>query len=130
MNENDPDAEIEMVDAIGYRRLNCIFAITLPDNTEEERDFLNDTPRFHVLENVTEAKDIQGDGTQTILKFTELGRSFILDITSIKHIVGRVFTRGVRPAGEWAIVDRTQDVANTTFQMEEHGSDDEEDWNN
>lgn len=118
-----------MVDAIGYGRLDFILAITFPDDNKGKR-FLHNTPRVHILAHVTEAKDVKGDGSKDVLTFTQFGRSFILDITSIKYVAGRVFTRGVRPVGEWAIIDRTQGLTRTDFQVDEHGSDDEEGWDN
>ncbi|KEP45465.1 transposase family Tnp2 protein, partial [Rhizoctonia solani 123E] len=119
-NEDDPDADIEMVDAIGYGCLEFILAIRFPD-TDKAKDFLGDTPPFHILAHVAEAKGVEGDGTERILTFTEFGRKFILDITSIKHLAGRVHTQGVRQGGEWAIVDRAERLANTNFQVDERG---------
>ncbi|KDN44017.1 hypothetical protein RSAG8_05749, partial [Rhizoctonia solani AG-8 WAC10335] len=135
-NEDDPSANIKMVDAIGYGHLNFILLINLAkdkaddDDNDDEDNFLHDTPPVHILAHVTEAKGVEGDGSKEILTFTQFGWSFILNITSITHIAGRVFTRGVRPAGEWAIIDRTQGLEKTNFQVEEHGSSDEEGWDN
>ncbi|EUC59392.1 hypothetical protein RSOL_312290, partial [Rhizoctonia solani AG-3 Rhs1AP] len=54
-------------------------------------------------------------------------RPFILDITSIKHLAGRVHTRGVRQGGDWAIVDRAERLANTNFQVDKRGGEDKDD---
>ncbi|KAB5588701.1 hypothetical protein CTheo_7856 [Ceratobasidium theobromae] len=121
-NEDDPNAEIEMIDAIGYGRLDFILAITL----SRSQEFHIDIPTTHILAHITEAKDVEGDGATEILRFSHFGRSVVLDITSIKHVAGRVFTQGMRQTGEWAIVDRSEGVARTDFQVDEHGSDDEE----
>ncbi|KAL5632974.1 hypothetical protein ACGC1H_003460 [Rhizoctonia solani] len=131
-NEDDPNADIEMVDAIGYGCLEFILAIRFPD-TDEAKDFLGDTPPFHILAHVAEAKGVEGNGTERILTFTEFGRKFILDITSIKYLAGRVHTRGVKQGGEWAIVDRAERLANTNFQVDERGGEDDDDderWEN
>ncbi|KAB5587951.1 Transposase family Tnp2 protein [Ceratobasidium theobromae] len=125
-NEDDPNAEIEMIDAIGYGRLDFILAITLPRSQE----FHIDIPTTHILAHITEAKDVEGDGATEILRFSHFGWSVVLNITSIKHVAGRVFTQGMRQMGEWAIVDRSEGVARTDFQVDEHGSDDEEGWEN
>ncbi|CCO36136.1 hypothetical protein BN14_10261 [Rhizoctonia solani AG-1 IB] len=112
-NENDPNADIEMVDAIGYGRLNFILVITLP----QDDHFRIENPVTHVLAHVTEAKDVEGDATKELLSF-------------IKGLAGRVFTKGRRSAGEWVIVDRTPGLEQTNFQVEEHAGDDEEGWGN
>ncbi|KAG9121451.1 hypothetical protein FRC07_002590 [Ceratobasidium sp. 392] len=91
-NRADPD----MIDVIGYGRLDFILALTLPANPL----FGIDEPQLHILAHVTEAKDATGDATVERVSYTKLGRSFVLDVTSIKRAVGRAETCGVNPSGE------------------------------
>ena len=53
------------------------------------------------------------------MTYTKLGRSFVLDITAVKHVIGRVETRGVKPGGEWAIVDQSGSLVQTVFYQEQ-----------
>ncbi|KAG8746105.1 hypothetical protein FRC11_012868, partial [Ceratobasidium sp. 423] len=136
-NENDPRAPIEMVPAIGYGRLDFILAITLPrktpppveqanDESDTGEDDEDDEPITHVLAHVTEAKDVDGDAALELITYQKEGRSFILDVKNVEHVAGRVWTQGVRRAGEWAIIDRSGGVARAEFQVDEHGSEDED----
>ena len=89
-------------------------------------------PHTHILAFITEAqgaKRATDDDPKRIVTYTQPGRSFILDISSIKCVVSRVRTKGMRAAGEWAILDHTQ-LFETNFQVDERGSDDEEGWEN
>ena len=104
-----------MVPAVGYGRLDFILAITLPPNPR----FDIDEPTLHILAQITEARDAEGDASTEPVSYTELGRTFILDITAIEHVVGRMETRGMRPAGEWVIIDRSNNFSRTVFQEEE-----------
>ncbi|KDN42056.1 hypothetical protein RSAG8_07101, partial [Rhizoctonia solani AG-8 WAC10335] len=133
-NENDPRASIEMVSAIGYGRLDFILAVTLarktpppaPQQDEPNIVEVNEEPRTHVLAHITEAKGVEGDATTELITYRDFGRSFILDVKNIEHVVARVFTRGVRPNGEWVIIDRSQGVARAEFGVDEHGSEEED----
>lgn len=109
-----------MIDAVGYGRLDFILAITLPPDPR----FDIDEPALHILAQITEAKGAEGDASTDMVSYTQLGRTFILDVTAIKHVVGRVETRGVRPAGEWFIVDCSDNLSETVFQQEEPGYED------
>jgi hypothetical protein len=104
-----------MVPATGYGRLDFILALTLP----ADPDFDIDTPQLHILAHITEAKDADGDATTEFISYTQLGRSFILDIQSIENVVGRVKTHGMRESGEWVIVDRSNGMCRTVFHQEE-----------
>ncbi|CCO35854.1 hypothetical protein BN14_09974 [Rhizoctonia solani AG-1 IB] len=125
-NKNNPNASINMVDAIGYGRLEFLLAVTLP----QDNNFGIDVSTTHILAYITEAKDVEGDGTNKILYFTKFGCSFILNATLIKNVAGRVFTKARRAAGEWAIVDRSGGLEKTDFSVEEHDPNDEEGWEN
>jgi hypothetical protein len=78
-----------MVDAFGYGRLDFILALTLPAS----QLFGLDTPELHVLAHITEAKDAKGNAATDFVSFTQFGRSVILDVTSVKNVVGRVHTK-------------------------------------
>ena len=125
-----------MINTIGYGCLKYILAITLPeDDPEDNEPFLGDTPRTHILAFITEAQGAQGaehttdNDPEQIVTYTQPGQSFILDISSIKCVVGRVCTKGMQAAGEWAVLDHTQ-LFETNFQVDECGSDNEEGWEN
>ncbi|KAL5634296.1 hypothetical protein ACGC1H_006190 [Rhizoctonia solani] len=135
-NEDDPRASIEMVPAVGYGRLDLILAFTLPRKTplpDQQGSELNanededeDEPITHVVAQITEAKGVEGDATTQLIAFREFGRSFILDIKNIEHVVARVYTEGVRPRGEWVIIDRSQGVMRAEFGVDEHSSEEED----
>ncbi|KAG8736633.1 hypothetical protein FRC10_009073, partial [Ceratobasidium sp. 414] len=40
---------------------------------------------------------LEGDATTKLVSYTQLGRSFVLDITAVENVVGRVEMKGVRP---------------------------------
>ncbi|KDN36991.1 hypothetical protein RSAG8_10444, partial [Rhizoctonia solani AG-8 WAC10335] len=123
-----------MVPAIGYGRLDFILAFTLarktppPNQQGDELDEGEDEgePSTHVLAQITEAKGVEGDATTELITYREFGRSFILDIKNVEHVVARVYTQGVRPNGEWAIIDRSQGVARAEFGVDEHSSEEED----
>ncbi|KEP45905.1 transposase family Tnp2 protein [Rhizoctonia solani 123E] len=141
-NEDDPHAEVKMVTAVGYGRLDLILVITLagktpPDDDDDENENEKDKedkgededeaePITHVLAQITEAKGVEGDATTELITYRELGRSFVLDIKNVEHVAARVFTRGQEPNGEWVVVDRSQGVARAEFAVNEHGSDEED----
>ena len=125
-----------MVPAIGYGRLDFILAVTLPrkipppDQRAEGSDVGEDDedtePRTHVLAHITEARGVEQDAATELTTYREYGRSFVLDIKNVEHVAGRVFTRGVRPAGEWVIIDRSKWVVRAEFGVEEHDSEEED----
>ncbi|KAF8725161.1 hypothetical protein RHS02_08353, partial [Rhizoctonia solani] len=121
-NENYPNRDIEMVEAFGYGRLDFIIALTLPPS----RKFKLDDPKLHILAHVTEAKGAEGDARTEPVSFTQLGRSVILDVSSVKHVVGRVYTTGVKRSGEWYIIDRSSGVCETAFRPAEQVYEDED----
>ncbi|GAB1520630.1 hypothetical protein RhiTH_003712 [Rhizoctonia solani] len=125
-NENDPDATVNMIGVTGYGRLDFILAVTFPTDQENEID----APTTHVLAHITKAKDVEGDAAEERISFTKFGRSFVLDITSVKNVAGRVFTRATREAGEWVIIDRSGGICRTDFRVDEHDSDNEDGWAN
>ncbi|CCO34038.1 hypothetical protein BN14_08130 [Rhizoctonia solani AG-1 IB] len=115
-NENYPNRDIEMVEAFGYGRLDFIIALTLPPS----RKFKLKDPKLHILAHVTEAKGAEGDARTELVSFTQVGRSVILDVSSVKNVVGRVYTTGVKPSGEWYIIDRSSGACETAFHPPEH----------
>ncbi|KAF8595543.1 hypothetical protein BDV93DRAFT_456630, partial [Ceratobasidium sp. AG-I] len=102
-NENHRNRQVEMVPAVGYGRLDFILAITLPPNAR----FKIYEPTLHILAQITEGKDAEGDASTELVSYTELGRTFVLDITAVEHVVERIETWGMRPAGGWVIIDRS-----------------------
>ncbi|QRV89401.1 hypothetical protein RhiJN_17419 [Ceratobasidium sp. AG-Ba] len=125
-HDKDKDLEknkkVEMVKVFGYSRLDFILALTLPATPE----FGVDEPQFHILAHITEAKDARGDVSIKRISYTKLGRSFVLDITSVKHVVGRVEPRGEKAGGEWVIIDRSESLCPTVFHQEEEGFEDDD----
>ncbi|KAF8689566.1 hypothetical protein RHS03_09095, partial [Rhizoctonia solani] len=121
-NENYPNCDIEMVKAFGYGRLDFIIALTLPPS----RKFKLDDPKLHILAHVTEAKGAEGDARTEPVSFTQLGRSVILNVSSVKHVVGQVYTTGVKRSGEWYIIDRSSGVCETAFRPAEQVYEDED----
>ncbi|KAF8594035.1 hypothetical protein BDV93DRAFT_581255, partial [Ceratobasidium sp. AG-I] len=120
-NENYKNRPVEMVPAISYGRLDFILAITFtPDLC-----FAINEPALHILAQITEAKDAEGDASTELISYTELGRTFVLDIIAIEQVVGRVETQGVRPAGEWVIIDCSDNISRTVFQPEEQEYEDD-----
>ncbi|CCO37709.1 hypothetical protein BN14_11868 [Rhizoctonia solani AG-1 IB] len=123
-----------MISAVGYGHLDFILALTLPQKTPPQRESQSDTNGddedveaiTHVLAHTTEAKAVDQDATVELVTYRDYGRSFILDIKNVENVAGRVWTRGVRRTGGWAIIDRSGGVARAEFNVEEHGSDDEE----
>ncbi|KAG8700183.1 hypothetical protein FRC11_013153 [Ceratobasidium sp. 423] len=51
-------------------------------------------PKVHVLAHIMEAEGAEGDAANELITFTKFGRSFVLDITSVLNLAGRIFTRG------------------------------------
>ncbi|QRV93536.1 Transposase family Tnp2 protein [Ceratobasidium sp. AG-Ba] len=76
--------EVEMVKVFGYGRLNFILALNLPAAPK----FSVNEPHFHILAHTTKAKDARGDTSIERVSYIKLGRSFVLDMTSVKHVVG------------------------------------------
>ncbi|CEL56160.1 hypothetical protein RSOLAG1IB_07613 [Rhizoctonia solani AG-1 IB] len=111
----------EMVDVYAYGRLDFILAITLPANQR----FKVDTPKLHVLAHITEADGAEGDAASELITFTKFGRSIVLDVSSVLSLAGRVFTRGAKATGEWAIIDRSEDIQRTAFDIPEEDQEDE-----
>ncbi|GAB1528270.1 hypothetical protein RhiTH_011462 [Rhizoctonia solani] len=125
-NKNDPDATVNMIGVTSYGRLDFILAVTFPTDQENEID----APTTHVLAHITEAKDVEGDAAKERISFTKFGQLFVLDITSVKNVAGRVFTRATREAGEWVIIDCSGGICRTDFRVDEHDSDNEDGWAN
>ncbi|KDN36253.1 hypothetical protein RSAG8_10941, partial [Rhizoctonia solani AG-8 WAC10335] len=111
-----------MVDAYGYGRLDFIIALTLPAS----RKFEINKPELHILAHITEAKGAEGNAATEFVSFTQFGRSVILDVASVKCVVGRVFTKGVKPSGEWYLIDRGADMCETVFHPPEHAYEDDD----
>ncbi|KAG9100159.1 hypothetical protein FRC06_004473 [Ceratobasidium sp. 370] len=84
-----------MVPAIGYGWPDFILALILPANPL----FDIHESETHILAHLTKAKDAKGDASIELVSYTQLGLSFVLDITAVKHVVGRVETQGVKPSG-------------------------------
>jgi hypothetical protein len=115
-NEAQRNKPVEMIQATAYGRLDYILALTLP----EDEFFGIDRPQTFILAHITEAKGSEGDASENIVSYRQMGRSFILDIKSVENVVGRVETKGVVAAGEWVIIDRSSTTCRTTFHgMEE-----------
>ncbi|CCO35803.1 hypothetical protein RSOLAG1IB_11370 [Rhizoctonia solani AG-1 IB] len=123
-----------MVSAVGYGRLDFILALTFPRKTPPQRESQSDANGdnedleaiTHVLAHITEAKDVDQDATVELVTYRDYGRSFILDIKNVENVAARVWTQGVQRTGEWVIIDRSGGVARAEFNVEEHGSNDEE----
>ncbi|QRV77209.1 Transposase family tnp2 [Ceratobasidium sp. AG-Ba] len=113
-NASRSNAPIEMVEVVGYGRLDFIAALVLPADPLFGID-----ERLHVLAHITEAKDAYGDATIERVSYTKLGRSFVLDVTAVKHVVGRIETRGVKSGGGWVIIDRSGSLVQTVFYQEQ-----------
>ncbi|KAF8749189.1 hypothetical protein RHS01_10234 [Rhizoctonia solani] len=121
-NKNYPNRDIKMVKAFGYGRLDFIIALTLPPS----RKFKLDDPKLHILAHVTKAKGAEGNARTEPVSFTQLGRLVILDVSSVKHVVRRVYTTGVKRSGEWYIIDRSLGVCETAFCPAEQVYEDED----
>lgn len=101
-----------MVLAPGYGRLGYVLAFELPtDKTFRLRE-----PQLCVLAHITECQRLTGDATSELVSYHRMGRSFVLDVTAIENVVGRVETKGVIKGGKWVLIDRSNDAARTTFQ--------------
>ena len=106
-----------MVLAPGYGRLDYILVFELPaDDTFRLRE-----PQLCVLAHITECQGATGDATRELVSYRRMGRSFVLDVTAIENVVGRVETKGVIGGGEWVFIDRSNDAARTTFQCTNDG---------
>ncbi|CAE6422063.1 unnamed protein product [Rhizoctonia solani] len=121
-NESDADADPDMVDAFGYGRLDFVIALTLPAS----KRFRLKEPKLHILAQITEAEGAEGNAATEFVSFVKFGRSIILDVTSVKSVVGRVRTEGVKASGEWYIIDRNLDMRETVFQAPEHVYEDDD----
>ncbi|QRV73659.1 hypothetical protein RhiJN_01673 [Ceratobasidium sp. AG-Ba] len=104
-----------MLDETGYGRLDFILAITLPTDPR----FNIESTQLHVLAHITQAKGAIDDASTRLVSYTKMGRSFVLNITSIECAVGRVETRAKKPNGEWVTVDRSEGLCQTAFHQEE-----------
>ena len=60
-------------------------------------------------------------GLQSALEQMTFLLSFVLDVTTIKNVVGQVKTKGVIGGREWVFIDQSNDVARTTFQCTNNG---------
>jgi hypothetical protein len=76
-NEDDRDADPDMVGAFGYGRLDFIIALTLPAS----REFEIVRPTLHILAYITEAKETKGNAATDFVSFTQFGLSIIFDVT-------------------------------------------------
>ncbi|KDN46698.1 hypothetical protein RSAG8_04078, partial [Rhizoctonia solani AG-8 WAC10335] len=85
----------------------------------------NDRKQY-ILAHITKAKGAEGNAAIDFVSFTQFGRSVILDIASVKCVVGRVFTKGVKPSGEWYLIDRGADMCETVFHPPEHAYEDDD----
>ncbi|QRV90457.1 hypothetical protein RhiJN_18475 [Ceratobasidium sp. AG-Ba] len=111
--------EVEMIKVFGYGRLDFILAPAAPE-------FGVDKPHFLILAHINEAKDTRRDASIKRISYTRLGRLFVLDITSVKHVVGGVETRGEKAAGEWVIIDGSESLCPTVFHQEQEGFGDDD----
>ncbi|KAG8687528.1 hypothetical protein FRC09_013444 [Ceratobasidium sp. 395] len=102
------------------RAIGLILALTLPQDPR----FGIEEPQLHILAHITEAKDVEGDARTERASYTQLGRSFVLDITMIQRVVGRVETRGEKATGEWIIIDCNDELCPATFHTEEAARED------
>ncbi|CCO33947.1 hypothetical protein BN14_08036 [Rhizoctonia solani AG-1 IB] len=114
------DVAPEMVDVYAYGRLDFVLAIALPANQQ----FKINTPKLHVLAHITEADGAEGDAASELITFTKFGRSIVLDVSSVLSLAGRVFTRGAKATGEWAIIDWSEDIQRTAFDIPEEDQED------
>ncbi|EUC61194.1 hypothetical protein RSOL_387240, partial [Rhizoctonia solani AG-3 Rhs1AP] len=98
-----------------------------PDQQQAEPDIYeeDEEPVTHVYVQITEAKGVEGGATTQLITYRDFGRSFILDIKNVEHVVARVFTRGVISNGEWMIIDCSEGVVRADFAVDEHGSDED-----
>ncbi|KAG8793563.1 hypothetical protein FRC12_002358 [Ceratobasidium sp. 428] len=119
-NINCPRKEPDMYLATGYGRLDFILALTLPPNPR----FGIEEPQLHILAHITEAKDAEGNARMERVSYTQLGRSFVLDITTIQRVVGGVETRGEKATGEWVIIGHNDELCPATFHPEEAAHED------
>jgi hypothetical protein len=113
---------ILMIDAFGYGRLDFILALTLPTS----REFGIDSPQLHLLVQITEAKHAKGKAATELVSFTQFDCSVILDVSSVKCVVGWVETKGVKESGEWYVIDRSPDMCETVFRPPEHAYKDDQ----
>ncbi|QRV78541.1 hypothetical protein RhiJN_06556 [Ceratobasidium sp. AG-Ba] len=111
--------EVEMIKVFGYGRLDFILAPAAPN-------FGVDEPHFLILAHIAEAKDARRDASIKRISYTRLGRLFVLDITSVKHVVGGVKTRGEKEAGEWVIIDGSESLFPNVFHQEQEGFGDDD----
>ncbi|KAG8688429.1 hypothetical protein FRC09_012912, partial [Ceratobasidium sp. 395] len=114
-NINQPCREPGMYLATGYRRLDFVLALTLPADPR----FGIEGPQLHIVAYITKAEDAEGDARTECVFHTQLGQSFVLDITTIQRVVGRVETRGEKATGEWVKIDRNDELCSATFHPEE-----------
>ncbi|QRV73327.1 Transposase family tnp2 [Ceratobasidium sp. AG-Ba] len=121
LNTRFAHEKVDMVKRIGYGRLDFILAITLHPDPE----FDIESPQLHILAQITKAKDANRDASAELVSYTKFGRTFILDVTSIKCAVGRVETKAVKRGGEWVIIDRDDSLCRTAFTQEDQEFEDD-----
>lgn len=102
--------------------LDLFPAPALPPNLR----FKINQPVLHILAQTTEARDAEGNVSTGLVSYTKLGWALIRNIMVAEYVVARVETRGVRSAGERAIIDCSDKFSWTTFHEEEQEFKDEE----
>ncbi|KAG8791326.1 hypothetical protein FRC12_009557 [Ceratobasidium sp. 428] len=85
-----------------------------------------ENPQLHILAHITEAEGAEGDETTEQVPFTKLDQWFVLDVSTIQHVVGRVEMRGMKALGERVIVD-CGEALECGFHLEEAEHEDYED---
>ncbi|QRW03842.1 Transposase family tnp2 [Ceratobasidium sp. AG-Ba] len=105
----------EMLDETGYGRLDLYSSSLFPPIPVS----ISNPPSSTSLLILPRPRERFGDASTQLVSYTKMGRSFVLDITSVECAVGRVETRAKKPNGEWVIVDRSEGLCQTAFHQEE-----------
>ncbi|QRV74236.1 hypothetical protein RhiJN_02250 [Ceratobasidium sp. AG-Ba] len=90
-------------------------ATTLPP--DPRFDIESSQPR--ALAYTAQAKGAIGYASTRLVSYTKMGRSFVLNIIAVHCAVGRVKMQADKSNGEWAIVDRNEDLCQTALHQEE-----------
>ncbi|QRV99578.1 hypothetical protein RhiJN_27597 [Ceratobasidium sp. AG-Ba] len=128
-----------LISACG-KRDNCLYentgtagqskCLSRPDTAASTLSSLATTlppdPRFDIessqpraLAYTAQAKGAIGYASTRLVSYTKMGRSFVLNIIAVHCAVGRVKMQADKSNGEWAIVDRNEDLCQTALHQEE-----------
>ena len=84
--------------------------------------------KLHLLTHITPCKTDGKDATQELTAYYMETVGIVMDLSTIRTVVGRVQTTGGGPGTQkhWGIIDRSSALARATFEEDEVSSDNDD----